>query len=63
MTAALFNATALLRQFRWLRAKSRGADNELNLDRGAVIGSRDASKVASGEQDSASSASEMVEIT
>lgn len=63
MVAALFNAAALLRALRWLSAKSSGADKALNLDRGAVIDNRDASKVASGEEDNASSASEMVEIT
>ncbi|WP_369806953.1 PPE family protein [Mycobacterium sp. 1245499.0] len=63
MTAALHSAAALLRELRCLSAKSTGADNELNLDSGAVADNRDVSKVASGEVDSAPSASEMVEIT
>ncbi len=63
ITAALPSAAALLRALRWLSAKSSGADSELNLDSAPVADSKDVSKVASGETDSAPSASEMVEIT
>src|SRR5271163_4559261 len=57
------NAAALLREFRWLIAKSDGADSEPNLDREVVTGERDASNVVSGDEASASSARGMVEIT
>jgi hypothetical protein len=57
------NAAALLREFRRLIAKSSGADSELSFDKDEDTDDRDASNVVSGDEESACSASGMVETT
>jgi hypothetical protein len=61
--AALSNSAALLSEFSWLIATSIGADSELSFDSDAVTGQRETSKLVSGDTESASSASGMVDIS